>query len=484
MNEKYVVALDQGTSSCRAFAVALDGTVKAQKSIVFSPHRPQKGVSQYEASSLLKTQIHVLQALLDEIGPTYVVGIGVCSQRSTVVLWDKITGEPVAPVLTWEDGRAAQESAQVSLSQAHIHAQTGLFNVPFFSAPKIAWCLKKSPDAAQAAQKGTLLAAPVASYFIWHLTNGEVFATDPTLAQRTLLYNLPTGQWDETLCHAFGVPIDCLPELKPSVADYGTYLYKGIRIPILACVADQQAAAFYQGLSAGQTLINYGTGAFVLHHIGDKLTVLPGMLSSVAATTRPGEKQFLLEGPVFAAGSVLQWLQQVKEVSFEVNQVDELCSRAEHPVSLLPALGGLGAPYWNYQASPVAEEVSPHTTTADWVAGALNGIAGLVADIVYYLRSNGQVVNGPVYASGGLSQSTYLLQRQADLLQTPLVLHPQTESTVLGTAYLVRMYQKGAENVPSFERIFQVSPYATQVQAQQIYGAWQKFVQNCLGKPS
>ncbi len=480
MSARYVVALDQGTSSCRAFAVGLDGTVKAQKSIPFPPHRPQKGFSQYDAPALLNTQLEVLHTLLDEIGPAHVAGIGVCSQRSTVVLWNAQTGQAVAPVLTWEDGRAAQESARVTLSQAQIHAWTGLFNVPHFSAPKIAWCLHNFPAAAQAAQQGTLRVAPVASYLIWQLTQGAVFATDPTLAQRTLLYNIQTGQWDETLCQAFGVPVMCLPEIKSSAANYGVYLYKGVKIPILACVADQQAAAFYQGLSAGQTAVNYGTGAFVLHHTGAQLTVLPGMLSSVAATTKPGEKQFLLEGPVFAAGSVLQWLQAAKGLSFDVSQVDALSAQAQHPVQLLPALGGLGAPYWDYHATPVAEHVSPQTTAADWVAGALQGIAGLVADIVYYLRAQGQAVNGPVYVSGGLSQSRYLLQHQADLLQTPLRLCPQTESTVLGAASLVLAGQD--KGIPAFPvaSVHQVTPQGTP----QLYKAWQAFVQNCRKKPS
>ncbi len=480
MSATYVVALDQGTSSCRAFAVGLDGTVKAQKSIACSPHRAQKGFSQYDAPALLNTQLEVLHTLLDEIGPAHIAGIGVCSQRSTVVLWDAQTKQAVAPVLTWEDGRAAQESARVTLPQAKIHALTGLFNVPHFSAPKIAWCLKNYPAAAQAAQQGTLRAAPVASYLIWQLTQGNVFATDPTLAQRTLLYNIQTGQWDETLCHAFGVPVNCLPEIKPSAANYGVYLYKGVKIPILACVADQQAAAFYQGLSVGQTAVNYGTGAFVLHHTGEQLTVLPGMLSSVAATTKPGEKQFLLEGPVFAAGSVLQWLQVAKGVSFDVNQVDALCAKVQHPVRLLPALGGLGAPYWDYRATPVAEPVSPKTTAADWVAGALHGIAGLVADIVHYLRANGQVIQGPVYASGGLSQSRYLLQCEANLLQIPLCLRPQTESTVLGTACLVCTGLDQKPHIPSVEEGVLVAPQGDSTR----YKKWQTFVQNCRVKPS
>ena len=479
MSARYILALDQGTSSCRAVAVDETGAICAQKSILFSPQRPAKGLSQYDAQSLLHAQLQVLHELLDQLGPEQVAAIGVCSQRSSVVLWDKNTAQPLAPVLTWEDGRACQESADVGLTQAQVHAQTGLFNTPYFSAPKIAWCLKNYPISAQAAQAGTLLAAPIASYLIWHLTQGAVFATDPTLAQRTLLWNIQTAAWDEHLCAAFGVPLACLPPVRPSAADYGTYIYKGVAIPIGACVADQQAAAFYQGLAAGKTLINYGTGAFVLHHTGRELTILPGMLSSLAATTQPGEKSFLLEGPVFAAGSVLEWLKQVKGLRFDVQELDTLCARAQQPVRFLPALGGLGAPYWDYRVGPTAQQVTAQTTTADWVAGALDGIAGLVADIVYYLRANGLPVDGPVYGAGGLSQSRYLLQRQADLLQVALAVCPQTESTVLGSAWLTAQARGIMLKNPREQLPCMISPQRSVLQTQQAYEQWQIFVKNC-----
>ena len=478
MNEKYIVALDQGTSSCRAFAINQKGEVQACKHKVFSPQRPAKGKSEYNATQLLKVQLEVLHALLDEIGPDQVASLGVCSQRSSIVLWDKKTGHAVAPVLTWEDGRAVQESAQVSLTQEQVHKQTGLFNTPYFSAPKIAWCLKNCPAAAQAAQAGTLLAAPIASYFIWHLTKGTVFATDPTLAQRTLLWNIQTRQWDESLCQAFGVPFSCLPVVYSSATDYGSHLYKGVNIPIRTCVADQQAAAIYQGLSAGKTSINYGTGAFVLHHTGSKLTILPGMLSSVTATTQPAQQNFLLEGPVFAAGSVLQWLQQVKGLSFNVEQIDSICAQAQNPVLFLPALGGLGAPYWDYTVGPISQNVTQQTSVADWVSGTLSGIAGLVADIIYYLHLNGCKIADPVYVSGGLGQSAYLLQRQADLLQKTLRFHVQTENTVLGTALLTAKFLGYPMQV--WKNIARtISPRITPQQTRQEYENWQKFVQNC-----
>lgn len=481
MTEKFIIALDQGTSSCRACAVDGQGVVRAQKTQTFSPQRDGKLISQYSAQDLLSAQREVLNSLLEEITPQRVAAIGVCSQRSTVVLWDKQTGDVLAPVLTWEDGRAQAQAQAADLSQEQVHQLTGLFKTPYFSAPKIAWCLQHEPAARQAARQHTLLAAPVASYLIWHLTGRTVFATDPTLAQRTLLWSMESGQWSPALCQAFGVPIECLPTLQPTVADYGNYLYKGVKLPILVCAADQQAAAAYHELAAGKTLINYGTGAFVLHHTGRQLAVLPGMLSSVAASTSLQDRQFLLEGPVFAAGSVLSWLQS-RGIDFEIAHLDALCARAGHPVQLLPALGGLGAPYWDYTVKPCTQQVTPQTTAADWVAGALRGIAGLVADIVYYLRAHAQPVGPSVLVSGGLSRSHYLLTQQADLLGVPLSAQDQPESTILGTARLAAGQLGWDTSAWQTAPARQVVPRLTAQQTQAAYRRWAEFVAQCRTK--
>lgn len=477
MSESYIIALDQGTSSCRALAVDKQGRVYAQAQRVFSPRRAGKAQSEYDGVELLRAQEEVLNALLERIGPQHAAALAVCSQRSSVVLWDTQTGQILAPVLTWEDGRAQAQSDAAPLTQPHVHTLTGLFKTPYFSAPKIAWCLQHIAAVSQAASRGTLRVAPVASHLIWHLTKGTVFATDSTLAQRTLLWDIRTGEWSEELCRAFGVPLSCLPQVRPSAADYGSYTYKGVNIPIYACVADQQAAAAYHGLCSGKTGINYGTGAFVLHHTGEQLVILPGMLSSVAATTAAQQRAFLLEGPVFSAGSVLEWL-QAKGFLPDLNQLEELCAQAQAPVQFLPALGGLGAPYWDYTVKAGAENITPQTTSADWVAGALEGIALRVADIIYYLRANGQAVQSPVQVSGGLLRSNYLLAFEADVLQTQLQLHPQVQSTALGTAFLAA-HLLGWDTQTWLQTPGRcVSPRMTQAQSQAVYRAWQRFVQS------
>lgn len=476
MTKKWIVALDQGTSSCRAFAIDSNGKVHAQKYKFFSPQRPQKGLSFYDASELLAAQLEVLHTLLDEIGPSNAASLAVCSQRSTVVLWDKQTGISLAPVLTWEDGRALAESEAAPLSQQEVHAQTGLFKTPYFSAPKITWCLKHYPSVITAARANTLCVGPVASYLIWHLTGGRVFATDSTLAQRTLLWNIQTGTWSEKLCQAFAVPITGLPNLQPSVSDYGAYTYKGISIPICVCVADQQAAAAYHGLSVGQTMVNYGTGAFVLHHTGSQLSVLPGMLTSVVANKDLKDRQFVLEGPIFAAGSVLEWL-KTQGIYVQYDKLDEWAQAATSPVVLLPALGGLGAPYWDYRAKVATENVSSHTQPADWTAGVLRAIAARVADIIYYLKGEKLVVDS-LRASGGLSRSDYLLHEQANITGLPVYRFPQTESTVLGTARLAADWLKWDVSGWAEESVQKIGPCLSPQLTQAKYRAWQEFVQH------
>lgn len=469
MSEKFTVALDIGTSSCRAAAVSAGGRVHLQKSVLLTPKRPQNGLSYYDGAELLSAAKQVLDELLQELGPGAARRLAVTSQRSTVVLWDGATGEVVAPVLTWEDGRAQQEAAQADLPQETVHAWTGLYKTPYFSAPKIAWCLKNVPAAAAALKKGTLKIAPVASYVIWALTEGRTFATDPTLAQRMLLLDISTQTWSEPLSAAFGVPLACLPEIRPSAADYGTYRYRGLDLPICACVGDQQALAAFEEMAPSQACLNYGTGAFLLYNAGKKAAFLPGLLTSLAAS---GE--YLLEAPVNAAGSVFLWL-GAQGFDVPADKLDELCRSSKNPVWLLPALGGLGAPYWDFTLSPVVRGLSPRTNAADWAAGAARGIAFLVADNAAYLRANGYAISSPVKVSGGLSQISYLMQFQADLLQAELCVADTPEGTLVGAAQLADGF--AGRLLPRERTVGTVfSPRVTPQEALALHQQWQAFV--------
>lgn len=474
MTEKMIVSLDLGTSGCRAAAVSLDGVVKARKSVAFTPVRRGAGLSEYDAEALFAAQRETLNDVLDETGPQNVLALAVSSQRSTVVLWDKSSGSSVAPVLTWEDGRAAKEADSCALTQPEIHALTGLYKTPYFSAPKIAWCLKNCPQAAASLRSGNLAAAPVASYFIWRLTGGAVFACDPTLAQRTLLFDINKHAWSDSLCRAFGVPAATLPAVLPSAADYGVYDYKGFKIPIRACAGDQQAAAYAMGVTAGTCAVNYGTGAFLLYNAGAEQKRLAGVLSSLSVSPEEGAEDILLEGPVNAAGSVFLWL-NAQGVAFEHGQIDALCQTAKRPVWLLPALGGLGAPYWDFSVSPAAAGLSAQTKKEDWVAGAVRGVAFSVADIAYYLKQAGF---DPVKTSvsGGLSRVNALVQFQADILQKELTVLDESESTVLGAARLAAQYLGLGGAWKEVGSLHTVSPKIFGVEADKEYQNWRKFL--------
>lgn len=476
MNNNVIVALDQGSSGTRVFAVDGSGAVLYKRAETLAPAHPQEGYAQYNAEELLESQIPLLNEMLDKLEEEEVSAIAVSSQRSTVVLWNRRTGKALAPVLSWQDGRAAQEAQGVLTPQQDIHRLTGLYKTPFYSAPKIAWCLKHIPAVRRAAKAGDLAVGPVATYLIWHLTKSAVFAVDPTLAQRTLLYNIHTGDWDDDLLNAFGINRACLPEIRPTAGDYGLYEYRERRIPILVCVGDQQAFMAGMGLHAGSSSINYGTGAFFLHNAGKELKQIPGILTSVSASGTNGKCDFILEGPVNACGVAFDWLKQLG-FTFEMDELDDLCAQAQRPVWFLPALGGLGAPYWDFNASAVLAGFSPQTKRADMVAGVLRGVAFLVADIAYYIKNYG-VDLGPITVAGGLANHAALLQFQADILQTDLHKSPETESTVMGAAYLAAQ----ALNIDTsawalFQKGQAVKPAIKPEEAELLNRQWRNFLE-------
>ena len=468
----FVVSLDVGTSSCRC-GIFEAGCLRLQKTVVLLPHRQKPGLSEYRAEDLLKASYQVLHQVLEAVDVSCVSALAISSQRSTVVLWDKDTGKSLGPVLTWEDGRAVQETAQATISQQEVHGLTGLYKTPYFSAPKITWAMAHLPEVQQALKNHTLCAGPVASYLIYHLTKGQVFATDPTLAQRTLLFDIAKGTWSEQLGKAFSVPLEILPQLKATTDDYGVYEYRSTKLPIRVCVGDQQAAA--GALHPGDMLFNYGTGAFVLHHTGEKRVLLPGLLTSVAPSQKGKKLSYLLEGPVNAAGSAYLWL-KTKGVDVKMDELDVICAQATAPLEILPALGGLGAPYWDFSLKPVIRGVTDSTTPADWAAGLTRAIALLMADIVHYMQTYKIVPSGKTTVSGGLSKSSYLMQFQSDVLQRPLVRTSQPEETLTGAALLAGMIFPCGESGQTF------LPQISSSKAKEIYKKWQDFIKECNAK--
>ncbi len=478
MNRKFIVALDQGSSASRALAVDEKGRVALRAMSAVETLRPAEGLAEFDAWELLKGQLDALFGVLSQIGLEKTACIAVASQRSTVVFWDRLTGKPVAPALSWQDGRAFEQAQQADLTQDTVHELTGLYKTPYYSAPKIAWTVRHVPAAAQAAADGRLCVGPVASYIIWHLTGGKTFACDPTQAQRMLLLNIATLNWDSRLLEAFGIERQWLPQIKRTADDYGVFEHEGARIPVSVCVGDQQAALCALRIVPGGSCINYGTGAFFMRNTGGQRHLLPGLLTSVGASVSGNACDYLLEGPVNACGTAFAWLSKIG-FSFSTDELDALCEESREAVWFLPALGGLGAPYWDFAATPVLAGLSPQTTKADVAAGAVNAMACLLADIVFYAERFG-IKSGEIKVTGGLSKSRSLLRAQANVLQMRLLPCAEAESTAVGAALLAAPLA-GIDSArwETLRLLPPISPKWEPEQAEKCYQAWHGFLNWC-----
>ncbi|HUT85411.1 MAG TPA: FGGY family carbohydrate kinase [Elusimicrobiales bacterium] len=436
MTIKTFITLDLGTSSVKCSLIDSCGKILNIIQKPLTIRLPKTGWVEYDAKQLLNTPLELLDETIKSAPKDLQIsGIGVASQRSTIVLWDKKSGEPLCPVLSWQDGRAAAELSKVSFSQEEIHKITGLYKTPYYSASKISWCLKNYEEVKSAYQKGDLLCGALPTYLIWKLTEGKTFAIDATLAQRMLLFDIKKLCWDKKLLDAFGIDENILPEITPSVKEFGTY--KGIAI--LAMIGDQQAALVGVGaISEGLAALNYGTGAFLLANTGTKLLDVQGLLSSVNAQIAKEKITYSLEGTVNSAGSMFDWL-KLLGFDLDIKKIDDYCNNSQTNPMVLPALGGLGAPFWDFNTSVTFTGLTPQTKKEDIAKASLQGIAFLVAIIAMSMKKS-NVNLKEIRASGGLAESKYLLSFQSDLLHTPVIKMYQEQTTLLGAAYLMSKY--------------------------------------------
>ncbi|MBI5631686.1 MAG: glycerol kinase [Elusimicrobia bacterium] len=471
-----VIALDQGSSSSRALAVDERGGVAAQAQVPLKIRYPRPGWAEHEAGGIAASQEKALDAVLAQIPSSReIIGLGLACQRSTIILWDRETGKALARAPSWQDGRAAPLVESLGRHQEEVHERTGLYLTPYYSAPKIRWLLDHTPAARKALDAGRLMAGPVGSYLIWRWTGGEVFAADPTLAQRTLLMNLSSMDWDGFMLDIFKIPRAVMPEIRPSAGSWGFMTRRGRRLAILACAGDQQAAALGLGARApGSFLANYGTGAFLLYNTGASFRRLPGLLTSVGAGAAGEAPYFFQEGTVHAAGACLDWLAGLGLLR-DVSSADRLCRESKERVWALPAIGGLGAPRWDYKTQSAFAGLTSRTRGPDLVRAAVESVAFLVCDIASVVRRGGFRL-GPLRTSGGLSRISHLMQAQADLLGLPVERLGQSEATALGAAELAaraagRPWREGR---PRPERVFK--PRLSARERERLLLAWRAFV--------
>ncbi len=445
MARDHLLVIDQGTTSTRA--VVYDARLQAlgQGQAEVLPSYPQLGWVEHDAAALLGSVGPQVTRALAEAGssPDRIAAIGLTTQRETTIVWERASGQAIAPALVWQDRRTAAACEQLKQRQEWVADRTGLVIDPYFSATKIAWILDNVPDARRRAEGGELAAGTVDAFLVWHLTGGHRFVTDATNASRTLLMDLKTLQWGEDLCELFGVPPGLLPEIRPSSGEFGQtrgldFLPDGL--PILGIAGDQQASLIGQGcVEPGQAKCTYGTGAFLLAQTGGRIVPSrSGLITTLAATIGDQPPQYALEGSVFVAGAAVQWFRDgLKAIgaSYEINPL-ALDSDPTMDVLFVPALTGLGAPYWQPSARGTIFGLTRATSLADLARATLEGVAFQVADLIEAMNQDLGYPLTEIRADGGMARSDPFLQFQADLLGLPIRRSPQTESTALGAALL------------------------------------------------
>jgi glycerol kinase len=439
-----LLALDAGTTSARAIVFDAGGAVRAVAQKEFPQHYPQPGWVEHDADDIWSTQIGVAVEALGRAGlrASDVAAIGIANQRETTLLWDRASGQPIARAIVWQDRRTADvcDRLRADGREAFVRERTGLVLDAYFSATKIAWLLDHVPQARARAERGELAFGTVETWLVWKLSGGKVHATDPSNASRTLLFNLHTGTWDDELLRLFRVPRAVLPEIRPSSGVVATTAgLLGADIPIAGLAGDQQAALVGQlCLAPGQTKTTYGTGCFLLQNTGPAPVSSQHRLLTTVAYQVEGKTTYALEGSVFVAGAVVQWLRDGLGIIDRSEDVGPLAASVTDSgdVFLVPAFVGLGAPHWDSSARGMLIGLTRGTTRAHIARAALESIAFQVADLIEAVQADSRLPLPEMLVDGGAAKNDLLMQIQADLLGVPLVRPACVETTALGAALL------------------------------------------------
>ncbi len=440
-----ILALDQGTSSSRTLVVDEGGGILSSSQLEMHPQYPAPGWVEEDPEEIWATQLATALEALRACGATAadVAGIGISCQRETTLVWDRRTGEPIAPAIVWQDRRTAADCEELKAAggDALVRARTGLLLDPYFSATKLRWLLRNVPGAGERAQRGELAFGTVDTWLVWKLSRGRLHVTDASNASRTLLYDIRRGEWSDELLELFDIPRELLPTVCDSSGvmgetDAGVL---GAPVPVAGIAGDQQAALFGQACTApGMTKVTYGTGCFLLQHTGEQpVESLHGLLTTVALQ-RAGRRTYAIEGSVFIGGAAVQWLRDGLGIISSAPEVDGLAAGVADNggVVFVPALAGLGAPYWDPLARGAVFGLTRGTSTAHLARATLEGVAFQVAELAEAVASDAGAPAAAVRVDGGASGSDLLLQFQADVLGAPVVRTAQMESSALGAAYL------------------------------------------------
>jgi glycerol kinase len=495
MSECHILAIDQGTTSSRAMIFDQSGHCVALAQQEFKQIYPQDGWVEHDPEGIWQSVLAVCRQTLQQAGKTglKVAGIGITNQRETTLIWDRQTGKPLYNAIVWQDRRTADYCTELKATghEERVAAATGLLLDPYFSAGKLRWILDHVDGARTRAEKGQLAFGTIDSFLLWRLTGGAVHATDATNASRTLLFNIHSQQWDQSLLELFGIPASLLPEVKDCIADFGvteTQLF-GRAIPIGGIAGDQQAAAIGQAcLEPGMIKSTYGTGCFVLLNTGKKAYRSQNRLLTTVAYRVNGQTSYAIEGSIFVAGAAIQWLRDGLKLIDSASETEGLAQRLDsnRGVYLVPAFTGLGAPHWDPHARGAIFGLTRDTGIAEIVRATLESVGYQTHDLMAAMKRDSEAGSMTLRVDGGMVANDWFLQFLADLLDIPVERPQVTETTALGAAYLagvqLGLFESLSDITSHWQRDALFTPRLSAAERADLLRGWEKAVSRVLEK--
>ena len=485
---KYIIALDQGTTSTRAVLFDKSGAIVSSYGREIEQFYPAPGLVEHDAEELFFSSLRAVQRAMELAGASAsdIAALGITNQRETAIVWEKKTGRPVCNAIVWQCRRTADRCRQLEELglTGTIRKKTGLIPDPYFSATKLEWILKNVPGARQRAERGELLFGTVDTWLVWRLTGGRVFATDYTNASRTMLFNIHTLEWDDELLELFGVPRCMLPEVLPCGGDFGVteHGFFGGGIPIRGVAGDQQAALFgHLCLNEGEAKNTYGTGCFLLMNAGKRACTESGLLTTLAACV-DGRPNYALEGSVFIGGAAVQWLRDGLGLISSAAETEELAERVNDSAGMyfVPAFNGLGAPYWDGSACGILSGITRGAKKEHIVRAVLEGMAYRVNDVLRAMEAASGVTLSRLAVDGGASANNFLMGFQADISGCEVVRPANTEVTSLGAAYIAGLssgFWKNLDEVRGNVKVDRVFfPEMSEEQRESLLEGWRRAV--------
>ncbi|MCE2944095.1 MAG: glycerol kinase GlpK [Xanthomonadaceae bacterium] len=491
MDKRYVLALDQGTTSSRAILFDREAKVVALAQQPFAQIYPQPGWVEHEPMALWETQLGVAREALAKAGvhASQVAAIGLTNQRETTLVWERDTGKPLGNAIVWQCRRTAElcDSLKARGFEAHVRERTGLVIDAYFSATKLQWILDQHPDARERARCGELLFGTVDTWLLWKLTGGQVHATDVSNASRTMLFDIDALRWDEALLDALDIPSAMLPEVRPSSGLFGhteASLFGGVAIPIAGCAGDQQAALFGQACFApGSVKSTYGTGCFMLMNTGSKRVPSKHGLLTTIAWGLDGRVDYALEGSIFVAGAAMQWLRDELRVLDRVEDSEALALSVPDSggVMVVPAFVGLGAPHWDMYARGTVLGLTRGSNRAHLVRATLESIGLQAHDVLAAMQDDAGIALSMLKVDGGAAANGFLMQFQADVLGVPVERPGVGETTAMGAAFLAGLAVGLWHDTDDISALWQsdrrFAPAMAVDQRQRIFREWRRAVQ-------